>query len=58
LTSIGQGKLLTNHKYQGTLCFVTSLTWLVLKSMVQKYLFIAISFYRNIFLSQYCVSCE
>jgi len=27
---------------QGTLCFVMSLPWLVLKSMAQKYLFIAI----------------
>jgi len=30
------------------LCFYNSLPWLSLKSMAQKYLFIAISFYRNI----------
>jgi len=35
----------TNH---GTLGFIKSLPWLVLKSMTQKYIFIAISFYRNI----------
>jgi len=33
---------------QGNLCFIKSLPWLVLKSMAQKYLFITISFYRNI----------